>query len=151
MSSGCHGPSTTQVASLARPQLPWEGGRVRESRVLSKAQFCPWLCSQQTKGLGSWLTSGRGAAYCVAEPVSLFPQRKEELPGAKAAPIQWIIACMDGCGDSRLPLPLGMGHGSWRTLSPEETGVDPMAVLRMLTTAMLLPPPSVLWGSAVSQ
>lgn len=144
---GCHGPSTTQVAFLARSQLPWEVGSVRESRVLSTAQLCPWLCSQQTKGLGSWLASGRGVACCVAEPVSLLPQREEEPPGAKAAPTEWIIACMEGCGDSRLSPPLGMGHRSWRTLSPEETGVDPMAVLRMFTTAMLLPPPSVLWGS----
>lgn len=109
---GGHGPSTTQVAFLARPQLPWEGGSVRESRVLSKAQFCPWLCSQQTKSLGSWLASGRGVACCVAEPVSLLPQREEEPPGAKAAPTEWIIACMEGCGDSRLSPPLGMGHRS---------------------------------------
>lgn len=98
---GCHGPSTTQVAFLARPQLPWEGGSVRESRVLSKAQFCPWLCSQQTKGLGSWLASGRGVACCVAEPVSLLPQREEEPPGAKAATSgslpAWRVVGTAGC------------------------------------------------------
>lgn len=61
----------------------------------------------------------------VGEPC---PQRRQE----------WIPATRDG------PRKL-------EDLSPEETGVDPMAVLRMLTTAMLLPPPSVLWVSAVSQ
>lgn len=54
----------------------------------------------------------------VGEPC---PQRRQE----------WIPATRDG------PRKL-------EDLSPEETGVDPMAVLRMLTTAMLLPPPSVL-------
>lgn len=96
---------------------------MRKSRVLSKAQFCPWLCSQQTKGLGSWLASGRGVACCVAEPVS---SHRGEPSGAKAAPTEWIIAyigrvllrILDGHGASRLSLPLEMGRRSWRTLSP---------------------------------